>query len=101
MCVARIQAVTYFASDIVSIAIEMKYHSMKFVPIMGAPNITKPLISVMALIILMGGLLCVDSSPYQNPQHCNCICPPLHRQIIERSTLSSGGLGCSTELSGP
>lgn len=57
------QAVTYFASDVVAISIEMKYHGMKFSPIMGAPNITKPLIKYLGILIFFGMWMCVYPSP--------------------------------------
>ena len=50
------QAVTFFVSDVIGIAIEMKYHAFKFLPVMGQRHITKPILKVMLITNTFGSL---------------------------------------------
>ena len=54
----RLQAATYFVTDVMGLAIEMKYHAFGFYKIWNEPRIARKLIGVLLITNTFGSLSC-------------------------------------------
>jgi hypothetical protein len=54
----RLQAATYLVTDVMGLAIEMKYHAFGFYKIWNEPRIARKLIGVLLITNTFGSLSC-------------------------------------------